>query len=107
MADNELPSWFRHLQTQHGELLEAVEALGKTSRQSGPLDDKTTQLIQLAAAAAIRSEGAVHSHTRRAMAAGATPEELYHALAVLTTTVGFPTVSAALNWADDIVSESD
>lgn len=77
--------------------------LGKIARESGPLDLKTSHLVQLAASAALRSEGSVHSHTRRALEAGAKPEEIYHALILLTSTMGFPTVSAALSWADDVI----
>jgi AhpD family alkylhydroperoxidase len=74
-------------------------------RREGPLDEKTSHLIQLAAAAAIRSEGSVHSHVRRARAAGASPEEIYHTLILLTSTIGFPTVSAAVSWTYDILGE--
>jgi alkylhydroperoxidase/carboxymuconolactone decarboxylase family protein YurZ len=66
---------------------------------------KTSHLIQLAAAAAIRSEGSVHSHTRRALEAGAKADEIYHAIILLTSTIGFPTVSAALSWADDVIEK--
>jgi AhpD family alkylhydroperoxidase len=82
----------------------ALNNLGKTAREAGPLDEKTSHLIQLAAAATIRSEGAVHSHARRALEAGASPEELYHALLLLTSTIGFPNVSAALSWTEDIIA---
>jgi 4-carboxymuconolactone decarboxylase len=87
---------------RHPELLDAVEALGKTAKQAGPLDEKTAQLVQLAAAAAIRSEGAVHSHSKRAIDAGATADEIYHALILLTSTIGFPSVVAAISWVDDV-----
>ncbi|MBI5420184.1 MAG: carboxymuconolactone decarboxylase family protein [Deltaproteobacteria bacterium] len=65
----------------------------------------TDQLIQLAAAASIRSEGSVHSHVRRALDAGATPEEVRHALILLTSTIGFPTVAAAMTWAGDLLAK--
>ena len=71
---------------------------------SGPIDEKTVHLIQMAAAAAIRSRGAVHSHARRALAAGADQQELYHAVIVLVSTIGLPTVAAALGWVDDVVT---
>jgi AhpD family alkylhydroperoxidase len=74
-------------------------------RQEGPLDEKTSHLIQLAAAAAIRSEGAVHSHVRRALKAGAKPEEIYHSVILLTSTIGFPNTSAAMSWVYDILGE--
>lgn len=85
--------------------LGAVEALGTTARNEGPLAEKEAQLIQLAAAAAIRSEGAVHSHTRRALEAGAKVDEIYHALILLTSTIGFPNVMAALSWAEDVLGD--
>ncbi len=88
-------------------VIKAVEALGATVRGAGPLDEKTSQLIQLAAAAATGSEGAVHSHTRRAQKAGATPEEIYHTLLLLISTVGFPQAMAALSWSRDILEGDD
>lgn len=83
---------------------DASDKLGRAARASGPISKKNSHLIQLAAAAAIRSEGAVHSHTRRALQAGAKPAEVYHTLILLASTIGFPTVSAALSWADDVIS---
>jgi len=32
----------------------------------------------------------VHSHVRRALAAGVKPEEIYHTLLLLVSTIGFP-----------------
>lgn len=81
---------------------DALEELGKATKE-GPIDEKTAQLIQLGASAAIRSEGSVHSHTRRAIEAGASEEEIYYALIGITSTVGFPNVAAAISWADDII----
>ncbi|EDM66135.1 MAG: carboxymuconolactone decarboxylase family protein [Moritella sp.] len=89
------------IKQRHPELINAVESLGKAAKQSGPIDEKTAQLIQLAAAAAIRSEGAVHSHTKRALEAGASVDEIRHALLLLTSTLGFPCVMAAMSWADE------
>jgi 4-carboxymuconolactone decarboxylase len=99
------PPWYAFIKEHHGNFMESLEKLGEVLRQEGPLDDKTSHLIQLAAAAAIRSEGSVHSHVRRALAAGATPEEIYHTLILLTSTIGFPTMSAALSWAYDILEK--
>lgn len=103
MVEKKYPEWFAMLKKKHKEFIEAVEELGRAVRQAGPLDEKSSQLIQLAAAAAIRSEGAVHSHVKRALEAGAKPEEIYHAIMLLTSTIGFPNVSAALSWASDVI----
>ena len=96
---------YRNLKQQYPDYLDAVEALGTAVRHAGPLDEKVVQLIQLGAAAAIHSEGAVHSHTRRALEAGATPEQIRHTLIALTSTIGFPTVVAAISWAEDVMEE--
>ena len=39
------------------------------------------------------------------LAAGAKPEEIYHALILLTSTVGYPNVAAALSRVQDVVKE--
>ena len=85
------------------DIFTAVNNLGETIRSSGPLDEKTTQLIQMAAAAAGQSEGSVHSHTRRALKAGASREEIEHALLLLISVIGFPNTAAALSWAYDVI----
>lgn len=103
MAEEKLPKWYAELSKKHGKFMGAVQELGKVVRQEGPLDEKTAHLIQLAAATTMRSEGAVHSHVRRALNAGADPEEIYHSIILLTSTIGFPTVSAALSWAADVI----
>lgn len=101
---SELPDRYMAIKKRYKKFFDAVTKLGETTRKSGPLNEKTSRLIQLAAAAAIRSEGSVHSHTRRAIAAGAKPEEIRHAIILLASTIGFPTVSAALSWADDVIN---
>src|SRR4030042_4545462 len=101
----ELPGQYLSIKKRFKKRLRAVDNLGKVACDSGPINKETSHLIQLAAAAAIRSEGSVHSHTRRALKAGATPEEIYHAIILLTSTIGFPTVSAALSWADDVIKK--
>lgn len=97
---------YQRLRRQHPDYFDAVEALGKAVRNAGPLEQQAIQLVQLGAAAAIRSEGAVHSHVRRALEAGASAEQIHHALLSLTSTIGFPTVVAALSWADDVIGKA-
>ncbi|MBI4767138.1 MAG: carboxymuconolactone decarboxylase family protein [Deltaproteobacteria bacterium] len=86
-------------------VMSAVENLGSAIREAGPIPEKTAELIQLAGAASAQLEGSVHSHTRRALKAGATPEEIYQALVLLISTIGFPKVSAAIMWAQDIIKK--
>ena len=95
---------YRHPGTLQGRDC-GTENLGKATKAAGPLNKKTSELVQLAAAAAVRSEGSVHSHARRALAAGATAKEVRHAIVLLTSTIGFPAVSAALSWAEDVLEK--
>lgn len=105
MSKKKLPKMYTSIRKRYEELAGAVENLGKAARASGPVDEKTSHLIQLSAAAAIRSEGSVHSHVRRALEAGAKKDEIYHTIILLTSTIGFPAVSAAISWADDIIKK--
>ena len=107
MVKDALPAHFRSVRDRFPKVMAALDELGKAARQQGPLDTKTAHLIQLAASAAIQSEGAVHSHVQRATAAGATPEEIYHAIVLLVSTMGFPRVAAALSWVDDVLTTED
>jgi AhpD family alkylhydroperoxidase len=105
MGSGKTPKHYKSLKTRFPKAMEALENLGGVLRAEGSLDPKTGQLIQLAAAAVIQSEGGVHSHTRRAMESGATADEIYHALLLLVSTIGFPRVAAAVSWADDIIKK--
>ena len=99
---SEMPKFYQKLQKDYKEVMQAVDQLGKAVQNAGPLEDKVVQLIKLAAAATQKSEGAVHSHARRAMEAGATPEEIRHAVILLIPTIGYPNAAAALSWVQDM-----
>lgn len=103
MSKEQLPKHFQKIMDRYGTVIEAMNGVGDAVREAGPLDEKTSHLLQLAAAAAQRSEGAVHSHARRAVRSGTTADEIRHALVVLIPTIGYPTVAAALSWVDDVL----
>ena len=99
------PKNYMMIQKKFANLMKAHEEAGRLAREAGPLDEKTGNLIQLAACVAQRSEGGVHSHARRALQAGASRDEIYHAIALLINTVGFPTTAAAFSWVNDIMGK--
>ena len=99
------PKHYRRLKKEQPDFIAAWEAIGKSVREHGPIPPKTGHFIQLGAAAAVRSEGAVHSHVRRLRELGANASEIRHALMLTAATIGFPTVMAALSWADDILEK--
>lgn len=98
------PDFYLEMQKDHPAFFDAWEAVGTAVRGAGPLDARTAHLVQLAASAALRSEGAVHSHTRRALDAGATAAEIRQTLMLTAPTIGFPNVMAALSWAQDVLA---
>ena len=102
----DLPKPYVKLQNDHPDFFKAWDGVGTVVRSAGPIDRKTAHLVQLAASAAIRSEGAVHSHVRRALEAGATAAEIQQALMLTAPTIGFPNVIAALTWAADVLVTS-
>lgn len=106
---SKLPSRFVKFQGTYPELFAAYEELGKQASTAGPLDKKQVALIKLGIAAGARMEGAVHSHCRRALEAGATPAEIRHAMLLAVTTLGFPSMMACLSWVDETLdtAESD
>lgn len=96
------PKNYMMIRKKYDHLMKAHEEAGKIACEAGPLDEKTGNLVQLAACVALRSEGGVHSHARRAIQAGASMNEIYHTLALLISTVGFPTTAAAFSWLGDL-----
>jgi 4-carboxymuconolactone decarboxylase len=101
-----LPRHFIKTRERYPAVITALKELGEATRTAGPIDPRTAHLIQLSAAAAQWSEGGVHSHVRRALEAGSSPEEIRHALILLIPTIGYPNVAAALSWADDVLESS-
>ena len=103
MAKEKLSVPFERFVNGYPEAYEAYDRLGATCHTSGPLPAKTRELIKLGMAIGIRSEGAVHSHVRKALEAGASPEEIRHSVLLAIPTLGLPTTVAAFTWVDDIL----
>ncbi|MCW3846001.1 carboxymuconolactone decarboxylase family protein [Sphingomonas sp. LB-2] len=84
------------------ELWEAFQRLGAAASDAGPLDERTRRLVNLALAIGADSEGATHSHCRRGLTEGLTPEELEHVAYLAITTLGWPRAIRALTWIRDV-----
>ncbi len=97
-----LPERFTTFMSEHPELAEAYEALGKAVKGAGPLDKKSQALVKLAIAIGAGLEGGTHSAARKALDAGCTREELRHAAILATTTIGFPAMMKGLSWVEDV-----
>jgi 4-carboxymuconolactone decarboxylase len=96
-----LPKAYENFKKAYPNIWQAYDRLGGAVHDSGPLDKKNRELLKLAMAIGARLEGAVHSHTRRSLEAGATAEEIYHLVLLGVTTLGFPHTVAALTWVGD------
>jgi 4-carboxymuconolactone decarboxylase len=97
-----VPGWYKDQKKKYPAVFAAYEDLGDACRKAGPLDRKTAALVKLAIAVGTRHEGAVHSHTRRSIEAGATIDECRHVVLLSLTTIGFPAMMAALSWVEDV-----
>jgi AhpD family alkylhydroperoxidase len=104
---NKLPARYLQFQKRYPKVFQAYDALGAATAEAGPLSDKTRALVKLAISAGGQMEGAVHSHTRRALEAGCTPEEICHVALLGTTTLGFPTTMKILAWVDDVLRQKE
>jgi len=101
----QLPKRFEKLQQDYPEVASAYEQLGKAVHTSGPLDDKTRALIKLAISTGAGLEGAVHSHTRKAIELEMTKEEIRQTVLLALPTIGLPSTMAAMSWVDDILEK--
>ena len=98
-----IPKRYKQFKQEFPDVIQAYEAMGTAVHQAGPVDEKTRALIKVAISTGARLEGAVHSHTRKALAAGATREELRHVALLSLPTIGLPSMMAALSWVDDVL----
>jgi 4-carboxymuconolactone decarboxylase len=81
------------------EVADAFLAMRAVIEESGPLDEKTRALIVCGAFVAANNEAGFRSHYRRALAAGATRDEVQQAvLLALGFTQGLANVAKALTW---------
>ena len=98
-----LPGRFLKFQKNYPAVYQAYDSLGAATAAAGPLDGRARALVKLAIAVGGQMEGAVHSHTRRALEAGCTAEEIRHVVLLGTTTLGFPSMMKTLSWVEDII----
>ena len=99
----EIPRRFVQFTDEYPEIARAYEQLGAACHLAGPLPKKERALIKLAISIGAWLEGAVHSHVRKALEAGASPEEIRHTALLALPTIGFPSTMAVMTWIDDIL----
>lgn len=100
-----LPEIYDKFSKQYAEITEKYQQLGLACRAAGPLDQKVQDLVKLGIAIGANSQGAVRSHTRKALASGATAEEIIQCVLLALTTTGFPNMIAALGWVREVLEK--
>lgn len=98
----DLPPALKRLIGRRPGVWEAYEALGKACTEAGPLDHKTVHLLKAVLYAARGQQTPFQTHVRAALKAGATMDEVEHALLQLLTAEGLGSVVRAMKWADEV-----
>jgi len=98
---NSMPGAAGDLAETHPDLWSAYSALGKACAEAGPLNDRERRLVKLALAIGANSEGAVHSHARRARSEGIAADAIAQVALLATGPLGLPRAVAAKTWIED------
>ena len=100
-----LPEIYEKFSHEFPDIAAKYKELGVACRSSGPLDQKAQDLVKLGIAIGLSSQGAVRSHTRKALASNATREEIIQVVMLSLTTTGFPNMIAALGWVEEVLAK--
>lgn len=98
-----LPEVYERFSNRFPEVFKDYKALGMSCRAAGPIGQKVQDLVKLGIAIGANSRGGVMSHTRKALASGATREEIMHVVLLSLTTTGFPNMIASMRWVDEVL----
>lgn len=101
--DQYLPDLYRSFRERYGPVATGIDRLAATVDQTGGLNERSRRLVKLGIAIGSRSEGAVRSNARKALALGVEPDMLRQAALLAITTVGFPNAMAALQWIEEVL----
>lgn len=97
------PKFYKEIKNRYPELIAAYENLGDHCQKAGSLGPKERAIAKLAIAIGAGLEGGTHSHTRRALDAGLTPDEIRHVVLLGLTTIGFPSMMKTMAWVEDVL----
>jgi alkylhydroperoxidase/carboxymuconolactone decarboxylase family protein YurZ len=104
MTDEHLPDVYVRFRGHFPAVAAALDGVGNAVDEAGPLDERTARLVKLGIAVGAASQGAVRSNARKALAAGASAEEVRHVALLAVTTCGFPAAIAGFGWIDEVLA---
>lgn len=102
-----LPEIFKSFIQNHSDIADAYRQVGDLCAAAGPIDAKIQHLIQMGVSIGQESKGGVRSHARRALDAGATPEEVIQTVLLSMTIVGFPAMIASYGWVQELLASRE
>lgn len=102
-----VPGFYTRFLQRYPDVGAAYTALGEACKAAGPLDARTAELVKLGISIGAGMSGATRSHVRKALEAGASHDEIVHAVLMATTTVGFPNMMRGLAWVEEVFAERD
>jgi alkylhydroperoxidase/carboxymuconolactone decarboxylase family protein YurZ len=91
----DVPGLYAEFRNRFPEIIEKNEELGRLVHEMGPLDEKTRALVKIGISAASLNLTSVSTQVARARDAGATEDEIMHAMLLVIPTCGFPTFMQA------------
>jgi 4-carboxymuconolactone decarboxylase len=103
VSDEHLPNVYLKFRDGFPGVAKALDGLGEAVDEAGPLDERTARLVKLGLAIGAAAEGSVRSNVRKAIAAGATPDEIRQVALLAITTCGFPLAIAGAFCVDEVL----
>lgn len=103
---DDLPGAAGDLAEKHPDVWSAYSALGSAVAETGGLSARERRLVKLALAIGAGSEGAVHSHARRAKEEGIPDADLHQTAFLAIGPLGFPRAVASWTWIRDVTERT-
>ncbi|MDA3856941.1 MAG: carboxymuconolactone decarboxylase family protein [Roseovarius sp.] len=104
--NDKLPGAAGDLAKKHPDVWSAYSALGSAVADTGGLNEREKRLVKLALAIGAGSEGAVHSHARRALDENIPVADLHQTAFLAIGPLGFPRAVASWTWITDVTEPS-
>lgn len=98
-----LPKVYERFTADYPGVMAAYTALAEHLHGAGPLTARERRLAKLGVAIGRESEGAVRSHSRKALAEGIEPEAIRHVALLAISTAGYPAAMAAYGWINEVL----
>ena len=99
----ELPKSLQAFIKSHPDVWDAHQRLGIACKDSGSLDEKTLELIKIGITGARENMTSFKTHVRLALRAGASRDEIEHAILQLLPVAGINTMMMELLWAREVI----